>query len=226
MRGLDSTPVIGANAMQYELSERVHAIGHGGIGMMLKLARQTGLVSEIDRRVHLLKVHAPYQETEHLDRWNEQGVKFNFGYENRANLKALAEDLPESAWKPLTRSQRTIKTTERTKPLNVKRQIIRERGYVHLELEHEDVAEFEYKPTACHRGYRMIVVRKNISKEQGEAVLFDEIRYFFYISNDARSVKPEQVVFSCNKRCDQENLIAQLKSGVRSLCAPTDNLQI
>lgn len=109
-------------------------------------------------------------------------------------------------------------------PVNVKRQIIRQRGYVHLELEHEDVAEFEYKPTACHHGYRMVVVRKNISKEQGESVLFDEIRYLFYISNDDKSVTAEQIVFHCNKRCDQENLIAQLKSGVRSLCAPTDNL--
>ena len=56
IRGLDSTTVIGANAITYELSERVHAIGHGGIGMMMKLARNTGLVNEIDRRVHLLKV--------------------------------------------------------------------------------------------------------------------------------------------------------------------------
>ena len=28
----------------------------------------------------------------------------------------------------------------------------------------------------------------------------------------------------CNDRCDQENLIAQLSGGVRSLCAPVDNL--
>jgi len=41
---------------------------------------------------------------------------------------------------------------ERAKPINVKRQIIRQRGYVHWELEHEDVAEFAYRPTACHRG--------------------------------------------------------------------------
>lgn len=153
-----------------------------------------------------------------------QGVKFNFGYENRVNLKALAEDFPESAWKSLKRSERTIATTERAKPVNVKRQVIRQRGYEHLELEHEDVAEFEYRPTACHRSYRMIVVRKNITKEKGETVLFDEIRYRFYISNDDKSVVPEQIVFHGNKRCDQENLIAQLKSGVRSLCAPTDNL--
>ena len=30
----------------------------------------------------------------------------------------------------------------------------------------------------------MVVVRKNISVEKGEKVLFDEIRYFFYITND------------------------------------------
>ena len=66
IRGLDSTSVIGANALTYELSERSQAIGHGGIGMMLKLARKTGLVEEIDRRVHLLKVHAPYQESDHV----------------------------------------------------------------------------------------------------------------------------------------------------------------
>lgn len=38
----------------------------------------------------------------------------------------------------------------------------------------------------------------------------------FYISNDAKSVTLEQIVFSCNKRCDRENLIAQLKSGVHA----------
>ena len=394
LRGMDPTPVIGSNAIRYELSERSHAICHGGVGLMLKLARSTGLIEEIDRRLHLLKVHAPYQEsdhvmahvlnmccqgtrlehfellrnneafldaigadsfpdpttagdfcrrfsegdldslstaihltrfhvwrrqpasffneatidvdgvivgtrgqckhgmdisyngvwgyhpllvslantkevlaivnrpgnvhsaddaarqldkaidvcsiagfrkirlrgdckfsqTEHLDRWHAQGVTFNFGYEARSNLIEMADNLPESAWKPLKRSRRMVQTKERAKPENVKRKIIHQRGYVHLELEHEEVAEFEYQPTACHRGYRMVVVRKNITKEQGEQALFDEIRYFFYISNDDESVTAEQIVFSCNQRCDQENLIAQLKSGVRSLCAPSDNL--
>jgi hypothetical protein len=118
------------------------------------------------------------------------------------------------------------KTNEtRTKPSNIKRQIIRERDYIHLELLHEEVAEFEYKPHACDKTYRMVVVRKNISKEQGDVRLIDEIRYFFYISNDLPSVSSEEIVFGCNDRCDQENLIAQLSGGVRSLCAPVDNLE-
>ncbi len=51
--------------------------------------------------------------------------------------------------------------------------------------------------------------------------LFDEIRYFFYITND-RKIKAEGVVFEANDRCDQENLIAQLAGGVRALSAPVD----
>jgi hypothetical protein len=35
--------------------------------------------------------------------------------------------------------------------------------------------------------------------------LFDEYRYLFYITND-RTMTAEEVVFSANDRCDQENL--------------------
>ncbi len=103
--------------------------------------------------------------------------------------------------------------------------IIRESIYVHLEILHEEVAEFDYQPNACDKTYRMVAVRKNISKEQGDVRLIDEIRYFFYISNDLPAVSSEDIVFDCNDRCDQENLIAQLSGGVRSLCAPVDNLE-
>ena len=70
-------------------------------------------------------------------------MKFNFGYEARANLVGFAENLPEEAWKRLQRPTREIKTVPRERRKNVKRQIIRERGYEHLELEYEDVAEFQ-----------------------------------------------------------------------------------
>ena len=40
----------------------------------------------------------------------------------------------------------------------------------------------EYQPLKCSRPYRLIIVRKNISVQKGERVLFDEIRYFFYIN--------------------------------------------
>ena len=69
----------------------------------------------------------------------------------------------------------------------------------------------------------MVVVRKNLSGERGEHVPFDDVRYFFYLTNDQAS-EACQIVFEANDRCNQENLLAQLKSGVRALHAPVDTL--
>ena len=70
----------------------------------------------------------------------------------------------------------------------------------------------------------MIVIRKNLAIAQGQTHLLDDYRYFFYITND-RDATAEEIVFSANDRCHQENLIEQLKNGVRSLTAPVDNLE-
>ena len=85
------------------------------------------------------------------------------------------------------------------------------------------VAEFDYQPVACQKSYRMIVLRKRLGIDKGQMRLFEEYRYFFYITND-RKMTAEEVVFSANDRCDQENLIAQLKSGVHALTTPVDDL--
>ena len=69
----------------------------------------------------------------------------------------------------------------------------------------------------------MIEIRKNLSEERGERVLLEKILYFFYITND-RTSTDEEVVFSCNDRCNQENVIEQLKNGPRAFRAPVDNL--
>jgi len=58
------------------------------------------------------------------------------------------------------------------------------------------------------------VLRKRLSVEKGQMVLFEEYRYFFYLTND-RTTPASDVVFLANERCDQENLIAQLKAGSR-----------
>ena len=81
-----------------------------------------------------------------------------------------------------------------------------------------------YRPTACRKTYRLNVVRKNLSIERGDRVLFDDYRYFFYLTNDQDRPAAE-IVFDSNQRCNQENLHAQLKGGVRALTAPVDNLE-
>jgi len=165
-----------------------------------------------------------FSQTRHLDRWDTAGVRFVFGYDARANLIAGADALPAGAWTPLVRRPPYVVQTEpRQRPANVKEATIRAREFKNLRLEAEAVAEFPYRPTGCTTTYRMVVVRKNISVEQGDHRLFDEIRYFFYLTNDHETAAAE-VVFLANARCNQENLIDQLKHGVAATRMPVDTL--
>ena len=54
-------PMISASNIKYELAEKVQGLACGGIGAMLLVARKTGLIGDIDDRLHLLKRHLPYQ---------------------------------------------------------------------------------------------------------------------------------------------------------------------
>jgi hypothetical protein len=195
-----------------------------------------GAAAEIDRYIALCLragfrlVEAcgdtDFSQTQHLDRWaSNPRVRFIFGFDARPNLQDKAENLPANAWRRLVRPPRyPVQTQTRQRPDKVKERIVKQREFERLHLQSEDVAEFDYQPTACTRAYRMVVVRKNISVEKGENRLYDEIRYFFYISND-RQRTPAEIVFAANDRCHQENLIEQLHNGTRALRAPVDNLE-
>jgi hypothetical protein len=149
-------------------------------------------------------------------------VEFIFGINAMPNLEELAEQLPESAWKPLRRPSPKAEKPRR-KPTNVKEQIVEERRYKNIRLKQEYVAEFPYRPTKCKTDYRVVVVWKDLEESDGQGRLFDKHRCFFYITND-RKRPAEKIVLKANGRCNQENLIDQLKSGVRALTAPVDNL--
>jgi hypothetical protein len=165
-----------------------------------------------------------FSQTKYLDGWDDEGITFVFGIKAMPNLVEIAENLPETAYKDLIRPLRyVIKTEPRTKPANVKERIVQERGYKNIRLQSEQVAEFEYQPVKCRKSYRVVVLRKNLSIEKGEDVLFDDIRYFFYITNDRKASRAE-IVADANNRCNQENLIEQLKNGVRAMRMPVDNL--
>ena len=58
-------PMLPARNIHYEVSERARGTDAGGIGMLHRLARRVGLVEESDRRLHLLKIHKPYHESDH-----------------------------------------------------------------------------------------------------------------------------------------------------------------
>ena len=171
----------------------------------------------------LLRGDTDFSQTRYLDGWDEQGVGFVFGIDAMPNLVAIADALPARRWRRLRRAARyEVATAPRTRPDNVKEQIVRARGFQNIRLKSEQVAEFAYRPGACERDYRMVVVRKNLTVEKGEQRLFDDIRYFFYITN--RAEPADQIVKRANERCDQERLIDQLKNGVQALRMPVGDL--
>jgi hypothetical protein len=165
-----------------------------------------------------------FSQTKHLDRWHAAGYRFIFGMDANATLTKMAENLPESAWTRLERDPKyTVQTEPRQKPENVKERIVREKEFENIRLVSEDVAEFDYQPSACKAFYTLVVVRKNLSIEKGELALFPDVRYFFYITNIQEHTSAASVRFA-NQRCNQENLIAQLKGGVNALSMPLGDL--
>ena len=193
-------------------------------GAAVEIDRAIGVCRAGGFRKILVRGDTDFTQTTHLDRWDADRVEFIFGVDAMPNLQVLADDLPENSWKTLERPPRyTVKTEPRQRPANVKEAIVVARAFTNIRLVSEEVAEFEYRPTACRQSYRLIVVRKNLSEEKGQHVLFADYRYFFYISND-RARAAAEIVFSANDRCNQENLHAQLKHGVCALQAPVDSL--
>ncbi len=183
-----------------------------------ELCRRAGF-----RRV-LMRGDTDFSQTAHLDRWDERGDRFIFGYGAHPALVRMANELESAAWKPFKRPERhEAKSASRSRPDNVREQVVRERGYRNVTLEEEHVTEVSHSPRVCEKSYRLIVLRKSLKIEKGQRLLHPEIRYFFYITND-RKLSPEEVVRSANQRCAQEGEIGELKSGVRALRAPVDNL--
>jgi len=192
-----------------------------------------GAVPWIDRAIALvrqsfkevcLRGDTDFALTAHFDRWSAEGVKFAFGMDAMSNLVKIAESLEDRYWRVLRRRERQSRSgPRRRRPRNCKEEIVVEKGYRNIRLLREHIAEFSYQPTKCQRSYRVIVLRKSLSVEEGQIRLWDDVRYFFYITNRT-DLSAAEVVWFCNERCNQENLIEQLKNGLHALRAPVDSL--
>lgn len=191
-----------------------------------------GAAEWIDKAIQLLQPHSQkiclrgdtdFSLTVHFDEWSDK-VDFVFGMDACKGFVQRAEALEETSWSRLEREPKyKVKTEERSRPKNVKEEIVKAREYKNIRLKSEDIAEFPYSPGKCDKEYRMIVLRKNLSVEKGELVLFDEIRYFFYITTRT-DLSASEVVQLANGRCDQENVIEQLKNGVNAMRMPVRDL--
>lgn len=199
------------------------------------VASHEGAASYYDKSIELLKTagfrkillrgDTDFSLTTNFDRWDRQSVKFVFGYDARKNVIADAELFNPDDWEQLER--RAIKefdkpTRQRSK--NVKEKVIVKRGFQNIRLNSESILEFNYRPIKCKRDYRIVAVRKLLDISKCNKILFQEYRYFFYITNDDSLTMFDVVKEAC-ERCNQENLIEQQKNGVHALRAPLDTLE-
>jgi hypothetical protein len=173
----------------------------------------------------LLRGDTDFTMTAHLDRWDAAGVRFVFGYDANPAFVARADDLHAGDYEELVRKANAqFAGRPRAKPPRVKEEIVNERGYLNKRLVAEDTAEFEHQPSKATRSYRIVVLRKLIDEERGQLCIGSDFRYFFYVTNDRKRTQAE-VIAEANGRCNQENLIEQLKNGVRALHAPLNTLE-
>ena len=172
----------------------------------------------------LLRGDTDFALTTAFDRWTTAGGRFVFGYDATATMVRWGQSAPPDLYEALVRrTERTLATAPRQRPANVKDRIVTDRGFKKITTVSEALVDFDYQPTTCTRPYRVVALKKNLSVERGEQVLFDDIRYFFDSTND-RALSCHEVGHEARQRCDQENLIAQLKGGGRALHAPVNTL--
>jgi hypothetical protein len=210
-----------SNEVLYLVNRPGNAVSHEGCVEWMD--RAIAVVRPFAGRI-TLRGDTDFTLTGELDRWDGEGIHFIFGMDAHRKVVGLAETLPEREWQPLPRLPRyEMATRPRRKGERVKESIVRFKGYENKVLVGESVAEIEYQPTKCRRPFRLIIVRKNISVQQGEQALFDEVRYFFYLTN-REDYSAEEVVSLANGRCHQENVIEQLKNGVNAMRMPVDDL--
>jgi hypothetical protein len=165
-----------------------------------------------------LRGDTDFSLTTNFDRWTQAGTEFVFGMDASPTFVSKAAAIAEAGWTPLIREQRPVR---RKRAANVKAAVTARREFRDLTLEQEHVAEIEYRPRQAHQSYRLIALRKRIRADQGQLRLEDEIRYFFYVTNiSPKRMGPAAIVRENNARCQQENLIEQLKNGVNATRMP------
>ena len=156
-----------------------------------------------------------------------QGFHFAMVSPNQRNFEALADAIPERSWRvfePHAESaagQRCANRRKRRK--NLRRAKARERGKRDIKLEKQWMAEIAYTPTRSETTYRLIIRRQRI-EESSQGRLFELWRYRYAITNLPRTYSTAQVLRLTYGRCDQENIIEQLQSGVAAMRMPTGTL--
>lgn len=163
-----------------------------------------------------------------FDVCDENEMYFAMVSPEHQNYREIAESIPKSQWKPFRardasskRKGKHVKIRKRRK--NLRSRAARDRNKRDLQLVKQWVAEVDYKPARSKKAYRLVIRRQQI-EEYGNGSLFDLWRYRYVLSNLPKSYSAEEVTRETYRRCDQENIIEQLQSGVAAMRMPLGTL--
>ena len=159
-----------------------------------------------------------------FDKCQEHGAFFAVVSPCQPNFSAIADGIDEKRWKrfrakademPIEDRQR-----QRERGPDVRRERTEARGKRDLRLQEQWIAEVDYRPKRSKTTYRLIIRRQRIH-EYRQGQLFDLWRYRYVLTNLPKSVPMHEAVRMTYQRCDQENVIEQLQSGVAAMKLPT-----
>jgi hypothetical protein len=193
-------------------------------GAASHLAELAPMLKSRFKRV-LVRGDSAFARQDIFDVCGEHDLYFAMVSSAQQNFEELADSLPERRWKPFcaSESKPSRGCGRRKRGQNRRRRRARERGKRDLKLEKQWVAEIDYRPARSERTYRLIVRRQRI-EESAQGALFELWRYRYVLTNLPKSVSTEDAVRETYRRCDQENVIEQLRGGVAAMRMPTGSL--
>ena len=170
----------------------------------------------------LVRADSDFDRRDVREACEAEGAFFAFVAREASNRLSWAEGIPESAWKPFQTRAHRERVAGRARPgfeprrkkRNRRRRRARARGYTDLKLVRQWVAELPWTPPGSEKTYRMILRRQRIEQSEGQKYLFDFYRYRYVVTNLPASWSAEEVIDATYQRCDQENVIEQMGSGV------------
>ena len=125
-----------------------------------------------------LRGDTDFTQTKHLDRWDEPATSASSSASTPCpTSRRLAEGLPDrgvqrpGAAGPVHDQDGAPPGPERHKERIVSRAAVRDDP----KLIGEEVAEFDYRPVACEKTYRVVVLRKQLVVEKGQMRLFERV---------------------------------------------------
>jgi hypothetical protein len=155
------------------------------------------------------------------------GAYFAFVGREFTDRPKLVEAIAESQWKPFRTRAHRERVEQRNRPTyvsrrkkpNRRRQRARARNFTEKQLVKQWIGEV-MQTDADGKPYRLVIRRQLIEHREGQRTLFEEYRYRYIVTSLPASVSTQEVIDLTYERCDQENMIAQLGSGLAAWRMP------